>query len=277
MSSKTTDGVALINGAASGIGQNAGFSFAESGARGVIFADINEKGAQDAAEKSKEFATNPEYRTLVIHVDVADAVSVQAMVDAAVKEFGRIDYNVNSAGIGTTSLNGIGDLDINEFDNLLNINMRGTMLCTRAVSKAMLAQEPREFQGRYGSRSIGRGCIVNLGSGNSYVVIPGKTSYTTAKHAVIGITKTAAVDYAGNGIRVNAVCPSWVEGPMTEHEAGVNPHLDAIVKAVVPVQRMAQPDEVSDAIIFLCSPAASYITGVGLMIDAGATLTVRLF
>ncbi|TVY84114.1 2-(R)-hydroxypropyl-CoM dehydrogenase [Lachnellula suecica] len=277
MSSKATDGVALIIGGASGIGQNAGFSFAESGAEGVIFADINEEEAQISAEKSKGFAINPKYRAFSIHVDVTDAVSVQKMVETVIKEFGRIDYNVNSAGIGTKSMAGIADIDINEFDNLLNVNMRGTMLCTRAVSKAMLAQDPREFQGRYGSRSLGRGCIVNLGSGNSYVVIPGKTSYTTAKHAVIGITKTAAVDYAAHGIRINAVCPSWVEGPMTDHEGAINPHLGAIIKAVVPIQRMAKPDEVADAILFLCSPAASYITGVGLMMDAGASLTVRLF
>jgi NAD(P)-dependent dehydrogenase (short-subunit alcohol dehydrogenase family) len=88
-------------------------------------------------------------------------------------------------------MNGIADIPIDEFDNVLNVNMKGTMLCTRAVSKAMLLQEPSEFQGRYSTRSLGRGSIVNLGSGNSYVVIPGKTSYTTAKHAVIGITKTA--------------------------------------------------------------------------------------
>lgn len=85
----------------------------------------------------------------------------------------------------------IAELPIDEFDNVINVNMKGTMLCTRAVSRAMLTQEPRKFQGRYGKRSLGRGSIVNLGSDNSYLVVPGKTSYTTAKHAVIGITKSA--------------------------------------------------------------------------------------
>ncbi|KAJ8066331.1 hypothetical protein OCU04_005405 [Sclerotinia nivalis] len=188
------------------------------------------------------------------------------------------------------------DLPLSEFDNVLNVNMKGTVLCNRAVLKAMLTQEPREFQGRYAARSLGRGCIVNLGSAYSYAPTPGKTSYTTAKHAVIGITKTAgklnaldvlllmliaisliiAVDYSKQGIRVNAVCPIWVERAMTEREAQVNPHLDQIVQAVVPLKRMAQADEVADAIQFLCSPAASLITGADLIIDAGTGLTVRL-
>lgn len=198
------------------------------------------------------------------------------MVDTAIKEFGRIDYNINSAGIGTTVMTGMAELPLSEFDNVLNINMRGTVLCNRAVLQAMLIQEPRAFQGRYTTRSLGRGCIVNLGSANSYAATPGKTSYTTAKHAVIGITKTAAVDYSKQGIRVNAVCPIWVEGAMTEREAQVNPHLEQIVQAVVPLKRMAQADEVADAIQFLCSPAASFITGTGLIIDAGTGLTVRL-
>ncbi|CAD6441949.1 02d7f978-1715-47b3-a846-c8a4d5f6e392 [Sclerotinia trifoliorum] len=276
MNSKTTDGFALITGAASGIGKNAAFSFAESGAAGILFADINEKGAEESAIESKKYASNPAYRAISIRVDITDENSVQAMVDAAIKEFGRIDYNVNSAGIGTSVVTGMAELPLAEFDNVLNVNMKGTVLCNRAVLKAMLAQEPREFQGRYVARSLGRGCIVNLGSANSYAAIPGKTSYTTAKHAVIGITKTAAVDYSKQGIRVNAVCPIWVEGPMTEHEAQVNPHLDQVVQAVVPLKRMAQADEVADAIQFLCSPAASFITGTGLIIDAGTGLTVRL-
>ncbi|PQE09526.1 oxidoreductase short-chain dehydrogenase reductase family protein [Rutstroemia sp. NJR-2017a BBW] len=278
MNSYVASGFALITGAGSGIGKNSAFSFAQAGAAGVMFADINEKSAQDAAVESKKYACNPNYRAVAIHVDVENETSIQAMVEAAIRDFGRIDYN-----IGTSTMDGIADIPIDEFDHVLNVNMKGTMLCTRTVSKAMLLQEPSEFQGRYSTRSLGRGSIVNLGSLNSSVVVPGKTSYTTAKHAVIGITKTAgrlksfdSVDNAGQGIRVNAVCPIWVESPMTEHEAQVNPHLEHIVKAAVPLKRMAQPDEVADSIVFLCSPAASFITGVSLVIDAGTALTVRL-
>jgi len=277
MASKNTNGVALVTGAASGIGRDAAFSFAESGAKSIVFADIDEKGAQESMEASKKYASNPEYHAIAVHVDITKEASVQHMVDTAIQEFSRIDYFVNSAGIGTVATQGIGDIDIDEFDRVLSVNARGTMLCTRAVAAAMLMQEPLSFAGRYGDRSLGRGSIVNLGSANSYIVVPGRTGYTTAKHAVIGITKTAAVDYASHGIRVNAVCPSWVEGAMTAREAEVTPYLGELVKKVVPVQRMAQPDEVADAILFLSSPAASYITGVGLMIDNGLTLTVRTF
>ncbi|PQE04464.1 oxidoreductase short-chain dehydrogenase reductase family protein [Rutstroemia sp. NJR-2017a BVV2] len=139
------------------------------------------ESAQDSAVESKKYASNPDYRAVAIHVDVTNETSVQAMVETAIREFGRIDYNVNSAGIGTSTMNGIAEIPIDELDNILNVHMKGTMLCTRAVSKARLLQEPSEFQGRYSTRSLGRGSIVNLGSLNSYVVAPGKTSYTTLR------------------------------------------------------------------------------------------------
>ncbi|THV55053.1 hypothetical protein BGAL_0015g00390 [Botrytis galanthina] len=277
MTSKPTSGYAVITGAGGGIGKNTCFSFAESGASGILLADLSLSSAQTAAQECKSYASNPACRIFSIHVDVTDEQSVQKMVDTAIKEFGRIDYYVHSAGIGTSTPSPLDTLPLSEFDHILNTNMRGTLLCNRAIASAMLLQEPRSHPGRYTSRSLGRGCIVNLGSANSVVAFPGKTAYTTAKHAVVGITKSGAVDYAPHGIRINAICPTWVAGPMNAHEAALNPHFDHMVQAVVLLKRVAEPDEVADAIHFLCSPAATYITGATLIIDAGSGLTVRLF
>ncbi|TGO68737.1 hypothetical protein BOTNAR_0020g00080 [Botryotinia narcissicola] len=277
MTSKTTSGYAVITGAGGGIGKNTCLSFAESGASGILLADLSLSSAQTASQECKSYASNPACRILSIHVDVTDEESVQKMVDTAIKEFGRIDYYVHSAGIGTSTPSPFSTLPLSEFDHILNTNTRGTLLCNRAIARAMLLQEPVSHQGRYTERSLGRGCIVNLGSANSVVAFPGKTAYTTAKHAVVGITKSGAVDYAPHGIRINAICPTWVAGPMNTHEAARNPNFEHRVQAVVPLKRVAQPDEVANAIHFLCSPAATYITGATLIIDAGSGLTVRVF
>ncbi|KAF7953642.1 uncharacterized protein EAE97_001041 [Botrytis byssoidea] len=297
MTSKTTSGYAVITGvrtyqpikhpffpsptppalhshplqAGGSIGKNTCISFAESGASGILLADLSLSSAQTAAQKCKSYASNPACRILSIHLDVTDEESVQKMVDTAIQEFGRIDYYVHSADRHQHTL------PLSEFDHILNTNTRSTLLCNRAIARAMLLQEPVSHQGRYTERSLGRGCIVNLGSANSVVAFPGKTAYTTAKHAVVGITKSGTVDYAPRGIRINAICPTWVAGPMNTHEAARNPHFEHMVQAVVPLKRVAQPDEVADAIHFLCSPAATYITGATLIIDAGSGLTVRLF
>ncbi|TGO31461.1 hypothetical protein BHYA_0739g00020 [Botrytis hyacinthi] len=204
------------------------------------------------------------------------------MVDTAVKEFGRIDYYVHSAGVCSIPHRirpSPPTLTPSPYPNSITSS---TPTCAARSSANAPSQAPRScknrppHQGHYTARSLGRGCIVNLGSANSVVAFPGKTAYTTAKHAVVGITKSGAVDHAPRGIRINAICPTWVAGPMNTHEAAPNPHFEHMVQAVVPLKRVAQPDEVADAIHFLCSPAATYITGATLIIDAGTRLTVRL-
>ncbi|TGO68480.1 hypothetical protein BOTNAR_0024g00310 [Botryotinia narcissicola] len=244
MAKNSIDGVALITG-----------SFAEAGARAIILADINEGNAQKAAETARKYASHPDFRTLIIGVDIADAESVQKMIDVTVKEFGRIDYAVNGAG---------------------SDECQYLMLCVRAEINAMLAQETRKITSRSGERDIGRGVILNVGSANSYAGLPAKMAYTVSKHAVTGLTKMAALDHAADGIRVNAVCPTWVRTPMVEEECRRNPTVMQTVEAIVPLKRMAEPEEIADAVVFLCSPSASYVTGTGTIIDAGVTLTVHM-
>ncbi|KAK9773202.1 hypothetical protein SCAR479_10119 [Seiridium cardinale] len=281
-------GTALVTGvcqtpiprAASGIGKETALAFAEAGVVAIVFADINEKGARDAAEESQKYAKHPQYRSLALKVDITDEGSVQSMVDATVKEFGRIDYSVNSAGdlfmqMGNISGAVTPNLIIDVFSKTLEVNIKGTMLCVRAVTKVMADQESLTYTGRHGTRSLGRGSIVNLGSVNSYVVAPGMMPYTTSKHAIIGLTKSAAIDCFASYIRVNAVCPSWVDTPMMQASLHRVPQLGPIIKAVSPLHRAATVEEVADYIVFLCSPSASYINGTGLSIDAGITMTAH--
>lgn len=269
-------GFALITGAASGIGRETGFSMAEAGVAGIVFADRNEQGARAAAEESKCYAQTPSYRAIAVAVDVTDPSSVQEMVDQTMKEFGRIDYNVNSAGVAMDVRDRIYDASIDEFDKIAAINTKGTMLCMRAVSKAMLTQESVKYQSRNGERDLGRGCIVNLGSVNSYIAGPKSLPYISSKFAVLGMTKAAAFDCRAEGIRVNAVCPSFVSTPMMQHALNKSSNPEGVKQILGPVGRMAMPEEVAGMIIFLCSPASSYINGTGLLIDAGMSLTSHL-
>lgn len=283
-----------------------------------MFADIDFEGSSANAEKSKAFATNPAYRAVAIRVDTTDPESVQAMVDFTIKEFGQISYSINSAGVrpllflpplpshiasrlltelrqykvGATSLKPTSDVDIDNFDRTIAVNAKGTMLCIRAVSKAMSTQEPILYKGRHGDeRNLGRGCIVNLGSALSYVAGPNMMAYTASKHALIGITKVAgkfiftttlrccvanlllALDNAKHQIRVNALCPSWVATPMLQRSIGRWPGLEKVIKGASPAGRPAVPEEVANIAVFLCSPSASYVNGTGLLIDAGMLVT----
>lgn len=168
-------------------------AFAEAGATDIIFADRNDNGAREAAEQSQTVAIQSAYRYLVVHLDSTDPASVQSMVDAAVQGFGRIDYSVNCAGVtplvkerwflqrkltpiqeGTDSNAPTADASVKEFDKLAEINTRGTMLCVRAVSKAMAKQEPLMYQGRHGQRSLGRGSIINITPVMSFIGARGK-------------------------------------------------------------------------------------------------------
>jgi len=158
----------------------------------------------------------------------------------------------------------------------MDVNAKGLMYCVKAEINAMLAQEPRTVISRSGTRDIGRGAIVNVASANGYAGIPGKMSYVASKHAVMGITKMAAIDHGAQGIRVNAVCPTWVRTPMQDEETRKNPAVQDMIKAVVPIKRMAEPEEVADIIVFLCGPQSTYVAGTGLIIDAGCTLTLHM-
>ncbi|KAF2249630.1 oxidoreductase [Trematosphaeria pertusa] len=277
INSSQLDGVALVVGSGRGIGKESAFSLAEAGASAVIFADMNEEWAKESSEESKKYATNKGYRTATFKMNVQDDQSVQDMVDFVVKEFGRLDYAVNGAGIDNGPHADIADTDIANFDRVMSINARGNLLCVRAQAAAMRAQTPKMWTSRNGTRDIGRGVIVNVASANSFAGLPGKGCYTISKHAAMGVTKMAGLDHSAEGIRVLAVCPTWVRTPLLDVELARNPEVKGQIAAVVPIKRAAECEEVSDVISFLCSPAASYINGTSLLIDAAVTTTLRLY
>ncbi|KAL9106438.1 MAG: hypothetical protein Q9227_008526 [Pyrenula ochraceoflavens] len=259
----------------SGIGKETAFSFAQAGVRAIVFADISETNGTQAVEDTKKYASNSEYRGVFFKVDVADEAGVQEMVDFAVKEFGRIDYAVNGAGVDNGVYLPFAESVPEDYDHVMAVNAKGLMLCVQAEIKAMLAQESRQYTSRGGTRDIGRGSIINIASANSYAGLPGKMAYVVSKHAGMGITKMAALDHAKDGIRINSVCPTWVKTPMQEEELRKNPATLDLIQRMVPCKRVADPEEVADAIVFLASPASSYINGTGLMIDGGVTLSVK--
>ncbi|KAF2203324.1 NAD(P)-binding protein [Delitschia confertaspora ATCC 74209] len=277
MASFRTTGVALVTGAASGIGLGAANALAEAGALAVVFADIDKAGIRASSEDSKKFATNPDYSPRAYVLDVRNEASVNAVVEKVVEEFGRIDYLINCAGVDVASYVPIPDHDMEDYDKVLAVNTRGLLLCSTAVIKVMEKQEPRTFQTSSGiTRDLGRGAIVNVTSALSYAAVPGKVAYIASKHASLGITKATAQDVKGKGIRVNAICPSWVRTPMYEEECKKFPPVEDFIKASVPVGRPAEVEEIGDSIVYLCSPAATYVNGIGLILDSGLTLTVHL-
>ncbi|KNG88689.1 oxidoreductase, short-chain dehydrogenase/reductase family [Aspergillus nomiae NRRL 13137] len=295
-------GIALVTGAASGIGKETAFALAQAGVEGVILADLNHSGAESVAQDSQKWATHSNFRATAVQVDVSDEAAVNNMVEAAVKEFGRIDYCVHSVGMESISGAATQHLKIDVYDQTMAVNARGTMLVLRAVSAAMAKQEPRMHQSaRHGtSRSLGRGSIVVVNSVNGNMVAPGMLSYTASKHAVVGIAKTAgkpstkepsphlakivrtnvlvlpllAIDNLKNHIRVNIVAPFHTETAMFEANLKRYPELGVAIKAMTPLKRAASAEEVADPIVFLCSPAASYTNGATLIIDSGVTLTI---
>ena len=175
------------------------------------------------------------------------------MVARAVEAFGRLDYAFNNAGINNLGAN---EYEDEVWAKSLGVNLTGVMLCMREESEVMLAN--------------GGGAIVNTASINGLVGNPGQPGYTATKHGVVGLTRHGALRWAAAGIRVNAVCPGVIDTAMTE-QAAANPQARAMIESMTPMRRMGRPEEIAEAVVWLCSDAASFITGVPLLIDGGAT------
>ncbi|KAF4953185.1 hypothetical protein FGADI_6160 [Fusarium gaditjirri] len=263
-------GYALVIGGGSGIGRACAISFAKEGASGVLVADITAHLAINVVSECKAAAVNKDFSCEAICVEVTREDSVQNLMSHAVQIFGRIDYCVNSAGIGLQQAVDIANTSLSDFERFIRVNTTGMFLVTREASITMRTQEPVATSA---GRGVSRGVIVNLGSASSMVASPGVLPYTASKHAALGLTKNSALDNAPHGIRVNCVCPSWTDTPMTRQAQEGVQGLVEFVHAAVPLGRIATPEEVADAVIFLCSSRASYITGTALIVDGGTTLT----
>jgi len=243
--------VALVTGAASGLGLATAKAFAEAGAA-VALADWNEKAVEAAA---KELADKG-HKTLAIACDVSDDAHVEAMVKKTVAEFGRLDAAYNNAGIQNV-LAETADSPRDDYDRVMGINLRGVWSCMKFELQVM--------------REQGSGAIVNCSSLGGLIGGNRRGTYHAAKHGVIGFTKSAALEYATRGIRVNDVCPGMIQTPMSDKmiAEGQGAELDAMLKTFVPMKRLGRPEEIADAVVWLCSDAASYITGQSISVDGG--------
>jgi len=246
--------VVLVTGAATGIGRAVAVAFAQHGAR-VAVGDVNE----DAARETLEIVDRLGGEALFERTDVSREDDVQHLVDRTLRRFGRLDCAFNNAGIAPKDADRspLGEVEAAVFDRLLAVNLRGVFLCMKYELREMAR--------------AGRGAIVNTASVAGIVAEPGVAGYVAAKHGVIGLTKSAAIEYARLGVRVNALAPGWVDTPMTVALKTV-PELDARLRAVAPIGRPAQPEEMAGSVLFLCSDAASYVTGQIHVADGGATV-----
>jgi NAD(P)-dependent dehydrogenase (short-subunit alcohol dehydrogenase family) len=248
---------ALITGASSGIGRSTAEAFAARGARVVLAA----RRQEELAELTREITARGGQASFVV-TDVAVAKDVEKMVAHAIQKFGRLDYAVNNAGI-EGKLAPITDLPEQEFDRVLDINLKGTFLCLQHEARAMLA-------GAHG------GAIVNVGSVNSFLGFPTGSAYVTSKHGLIGLTSSVSAELAPQGIRVNLVCPGFIDTPM-HHRGRANlgdEIYDKFLSQSVHLKRAGRPEEIAQTIVFLCSDEASYISGTTVTPDGGFTLTV---
>ncbi|RAL05172.1 SDR family NAD(P)-dependent oxidoreductase [Aspergillus ibericus CBS 121593] len=256
-------GTAFITGAASGIGKATAYSLARHGVRQLAIGDINFPAAQETADDlQSQFS---DVQVLPLNLDVADPTSIQRAIAETVSRFGRIDYAVNSAGIvGSTAYSS--EHDIADWQKTLDVNLNGVWMASREEITVMLKQEKMDDSPR-----SNRGVIVNVASAYGLV---GSTStlpivaYTASKHAVVGFTKADAITYAPLGIRINAICPGYVETPLL---ALFTPEGKQKEESRIPLGRMGQADEIGDAIAFMLSPLSSYMYGSAMVVDGGFT------
>ncbi len=252
-----TGKVALITGASSGIGRATALAFAVRGASVMVSA----RREEELAVLQREIEDSGARAEFVV-ADVSKASDVEHMVQATLAKFNRLDYAVNNAGI-EGNLAPITDLSEEEWDRVLNTNLKGTFLCLRHQARAMLA-------------CGNGGAIVNVGSVNSFLGVQTAAAYVASKHGLIGLTTSVSAELAPLGIRVNLVCPGFIDTPMHHRLRGVVGD-ELYDKALIPrvhLKRAGQPEEIAKTIVFLCSDDASYISGTTLTPDGGFTLTL---
>jgi NAD(P)-dependent dehydrogenase (short-subunit alcohol dehydrogenase family) len=244
--------VALVTGGAGGIGGATARKFAAAGAK-VVVADIDEQGAQATAAEIRAAGGD----STPVVVDVGDSASVQAMVAFTVATYGRLDIAHNNAGIVGAGAN-IADMPDDTWQRGIDVMLSGVFYGIKHEVPAMLAR--------------GGGSIINTSSGAGLIGFPGMANYVAAKHGVIGLTKTAALEYIGQGIRINAICPGTARSRMVDEWMQGSAEAEAQVAALHPIGRIADADEIAEAVLWLASPASSFVVGIAMPVDGGYTI-----
>jgi NAD(P)-dependent dehydrogenase (short-subunit alcohol dehydrogenase family) len=244
--------VAFVTGAGSGIGRATAVAFARAGAD-VAVVNLGQEGADEAARQVKEVGQG----ALAVRADVSRAEDVRRATEETISAFGRLDFAFNNAGT-EEKISATADMEVAEWDRVIGVNLRGVFLGMKYQIPQMLTQ--------------GGGAIVNSGSVTGLVGEQGTAAYTASKHGVVGLTKTAALDYAPSNIRINAVCPGATDTPMLRRFTGATPGSRERMLSLEPIGRLAKPEEIASAVVWLCSDGASYVTGHALPVDGGFTI-----
>jgi NAD(P)-dependent dehydrogenase (short-subunit alcohol dehydrogenase family) len=243
----------MLLGHSAGIGRAAAFAFAREGAS-VVVADVFEPGSQETVRLVEELGG----RALAVRCDVTRSADIKAALAKTTENFGRLDFAFNNAGIEPKNAAPTADYDEEEWNRIIDINLRGVFLCMKHEIPLISKQ--------------GGGAIVNTSSGAGVIGIKGSPAYTAAKHGLLGVTKAAPLDYAAQNIRINAVCPGYIETPMMERFTGGTPEGRAKVIGEGPIGRMGKPEEIAAAVVWLCSDAAAFMIGHAMVIDGGQTI-----
>jgi NAD(P)-dependent dehydrogenase (short-subunit alcohol dehydrogenase family) len=238
---------ALVTGGSFGIGRAAALAFAKRGAKVVIADCLEDQETLDLIKKEGGDA-------LFVKCDVSKEAEVKLLLDKTIAKYGRLDFAFNNAGVeGLTALTH--ECTNENWDHVVNINMKGVWLCMKYEIPLMLKQ--------------GKGAIVNNASIAGLVGFPGIPPYVASKHGIIGLTKNAALEYAKQNIRVNAVCPGVIKTPMIDRFTGKNKEVEKQFESMEPIGRLGQPEEVAEAVVWLCSDGASFVTGHSMTVDGG--------
>jgi NAD(P)-dependent dehydrogenase (short-subunit alcohol dehydrogenase family) len=242
--------VSIITGGASGIGRATAIAFARKGGR-VVVADL----VDEAGEETVRMIEKAGGEAIFVRTDVSNDVDVRNMVERTVKSFGRLDYAFNNAGIEGVQA-ATAEFSMDEWNRVIGINLTGVWLCMRYQIPQMLKR--------------GGGVIVNNASILGHVGFANASAYVASKHAVLGLTKTAAIEYATQGIRVNAICPAFIETPMLERGGlTTDPKVYEMIAGLHPMKRLGTVEEIANATIWLFSDEASFVTGHALLVDGG--------
>jgi len=243
---------ALVTGGGSGLGRASAIALARAGAT-VTVVDVDEQGGKEtAALVFEEVGGDADF----VRADVTRPDEVEAMVDKAIARWGHLDCALNNAGTTGTSAP-TADHTLDDWNRAIALNLTGVFLCLKFEIPAMLEHG---------------GAIVNMASGAGLVGFAGLPAYVASKHGVVGLTRAAALEYAPQGIRINAICPGTTRTPMLEGFMGGDPQVERMMTRAVPLKRLGRPEEIADAVVWLCSDAASFVVGHALAVDGGSVI-----